>query len=65
MFELYKNIYAEKIETGCYHIFTGDEQVQVYIKINALINYKDIARLLRNISRQMHVFHGHSDLKRL
>lgn len=57
MFEMYKNIYATKVEPGRYRIFTGDEQVQVYININVLQNPMLTARLLRNIAKQLYSFH--------
>ena len=53
MMELYRNIFAERTESGHYRIFTDNEEIQVFVKINTSMNLKTSARLLRNIARQL------------
>jgi len=53
MFELQNGIFSEKLESCYYSIFTEDEAVRVFVKINRLCEPKRIARLIRSIALQL------------
>ena len=53
MFELFDRVYSERIEDGHYRIFTADKRFTVFVKVNTCINRPVMARLIRNIARQV------------
>jgi hypothetical protein len=53
MFELFTNIYAEKVESGRYRVFRDDGCITVFVNINRGMSFKQSARLLRNIAKQI------------
>lgn len=61
VFELFTGIYAEKIESGHYSVFTSDGSIKAYININQCTNFRRLARLIRNIARQIADFQVDTD----
>lgn len=53
MFELLTGVYAEKIESGRYTIFTEDLRIRIFININGFIDQKLSAKFMRSIARQL------------